>query len=146
MTQGTSTQACNLIIIDGSIQTSGPATAGKRKDICVGPLKTLGHLNTIIYTPILSSELLQNIDLWLIDEPRKVAKLQINYAKKAKQVDVSGVKRGIWLHLTDSDRTVAVPPRTMRKRYERIARVLCFITLYSGLGQIGKPFVCTAGK
>ncbi|KNC52500.1 uncharacterized protein AMSG_12130 [Thecamonas trahens ATCC 50062] len=60
---------------------------------------------------------LGDADVDLLDDPRRVAKIDINYERVAKKVDVKALKRGVWAQLTvDEPREAlasksALPPR-----------------------------------
>ncbi|EDQ86567.1 uncharacterized protein MONBRDRAFT_28164 [Monosiga brevicollis MX1] len=55
--------------------------------------------------PLNQTRMMGTNGLTLIDQPNKVGKIAIDYAKQAKRVNVKALKRSIWTQLTDGTET-----------------------------------------
>lgn len=69
----------------------------------------------------------------LIEEPRKVAKLDIAYAKTAKKLDVKRLKKTIWNILTDSEEDKSKPGGQTDQLNISIDKTISFTSLLSEL-------------
>jgi Condensin complex subunit 2 len=80
---------------------------------CCSPSFLFISLSLLLSLPIISSI----HPTRAVDEPDKVGDIQINYARKAKQVDVKALKASIWTELCDelADHPENVEPNRQQK-------------------------------